>query len=151
MCMSVRRIFLKVGGGVHMVILLTVSYRTVSSDSTLMHLVCLADKSWLRGFMPGGDACKHARFFWLTHTHRLDTYCSDSRAVSEVLSLLFSKSQFLNVVSCFVFTARLVNISSSCARLALRCSWQACLNSHHWTDVVLPPLCWTVARKKWNN
>ena len=45
--------------------------QNMSSDSTLMdnrNLVCLAmpslaGKSWLRGFMPGGDACKHARFF----------------------------------------------------------------------------------------
>ena len=45
--------------------------QNMSSDSTLMdnrNLVCLAmpslaSKSWLRGFMPGGDACKHDRFF----------------------------------------------------------------------------------------
>ena len=59
-----------------MVILLTVLYRTVSSDSTLVdnrNLVCLAmlslaDKSWLRGCIPGGDAYKHHRFF-LIDTH----------------------------------------------------------------------------------
>ena len=29
----------------------------------IMKNVEMADESWLRGFMPGGDACKHARFF----------------------------------------------------------------------------------------